>query len=273
MPFANSIVSAFGGFAGRPSFPPARASNSLNSLTARFQHLLTHDTVDNGDYFVALWQLHAMVYDIFGARYENGPFILQHPDLFPRNILVTEKEDKSLTISGTIDWEDTQAVPVQIAACPPKMCLGRLRYDNDDELLQGTNLFQTSVFPEEILSRYQHEYRTSMIALEDHMVKAGHEPAIWKGFGGIKIYLSQVLREEMILPVYILDELCSGSMYKPPTGDTTVKYFPLIYQMVKGYEWEDVKAAVLSKGAMQMALKDWERKQEKKVANDLVGQV
>lgn len=272
MPFANSIVSAFGSIGGISLFPPARASNSLNSVTARFQHFLTHGAVNSKNHFIALWQLRAMIHGVFGARYENGPFMLQHPDLFPKNILVTENEDGSLAVSCITGWEDTQVVPVQIAACPPRMCLGRLRYSDDSKPLQCDNLFQASVFSEKALSRHRHKYGNSMVAFEDHIVKAGYEPAIWEGFGGVKIYLSEVLREEMVLPVYVLDELCSGSMYKLLTEDVIVKYFPLVYKMVKGHEWEDVKLAVLSKGAMQIALQDWEKRQGKKMVNDLVAE-
>lgn len=104
------------------------------------------------------------------------------------------------------------------------------------------------------------------------MVKGGHEPVIWNGPGGTTARLSQMLREEMVLPVYVLEELCSGSLYKSLTGDVAIKYFPLIYHRVKGHKWEDVKMAVCLKGAMRLALEDWEEKQKKKVSSEPVMQ-
>lgn len=269
MPFTNSIVSAFG---ENSLFQPARAFNSLNSVTARFQHFLTHDKVDSRIHFITLWQLRALIYDIFGASHENGPFILQHPDLSLQNIFISANEGGDLTISGLIDWEDAQVVPAQVGACPPLICLGRLRYEDDDEPPQWSTLFKTPLFPESVLLRHQHEYRTSMIDSENHMANGGHEPVIWRGFGGTMTRLSQTLREEMVLPVYVLEELCSGSLYKPLTGNVAIKYFPLIYHKVKGYEWQEVKIAVCSRGAMRLALEDWEEKQKKKASSELVMQ-
>lgn len=265
MPFTNSIVSAFSSLGENLLFQPARAFNSLNSVTARFEHFLTHGKVDSRTHFASLWQLRAMIYDIFGASYENGPFILRHPDLSLQNIFVTSDEGGHLAVSGLIDWEDAQAVPAQVAACPPGLCLGRLRYDGNDEPPQWNNLFEAPHFSESILLRHQHEYRTCMVESENRAAKEGHDPIIWKGFGGTTARLSQVLREEMALTVYVLEELCSGSLYKPLTGDVTNKYFPLIYYRVKGHEWEDVRTAACFKGAMRLALSDWEEKQKEKV--------
>lgn len=271
MPFADSVVSAFDRLGEKPLFQPARAYNSLNSVTARFQHFLTHDKVDSRIHFTTLWQLRALIYDLFGARYENGPFILQHPDLSLHNILVSAGGDGDLAISGLIDWEDAQAVPAQVAAFPPGICLGRLRYDDDDELPRWSTLFKAPLFSESTLLGHQREYRICMMQAENHMAKEGNEPTIWKGFRGAMARLSQVLREEMILPVYVLEQLCSGSLYKPLTGNVAIKYFPLIYHKVKGHEWEDVKMAVCFKGTMRLALEDWEE-ERKKALGELVAE-
>lgn len=266
MPFTNSIVSAFDCLGDKALFQPARAFNSLNSVAARFEHFLTHGKVDSKIHFVSLWQLRALIYDIFGASYENGPFILRHPNLSLQNIFVSSDDDGDTAVSGLIDWEDAQAVPAQVAACPPGVCLGRLRHDDDDEPPQWGTLFKAPLFSESVLLRHQHEYRICMVESENHMAKEGHEPVIWKGFRGTTARLSEVLREEMVLTVYVLEELCSGSLYKPLTGNVVIKYFPLIYRSVKGYEWEDVKVAVCFKGTMRLALKDWEEKHKEEVS-------
>lgn len=48
------------------------------------------------------------------ARYDRGPFVLQHGDLLPANIIV----DDNLHIQSILDWEWSHTVPLQMLAPP-----------------------------------------------------------------------------------------------------------------------------------------------------------
>ena len=51
------------------------------------------------------------------AEANHAPWVFVHPDLHNANIIV----DSNLTIQGLIDWEVANAVPLQAAACYPKL--------------------------------------------------------------------------------------------------------------------------------------------------------
>lgn len=52
-------------------------------------------------------------------EFDNGPFVLSHPDLRPSNIIVNEKMD----IVGIIDWQFASSVPRQLCT-PPSWITG-----------------------------------------------------------------------------------------------------------------------------------------------------
>lgn len=276
-PFTNSVVTAFPDRRVRLKFPLAHSTNCLSSITARFNHLLSHnsgrprvisDTTRESekDHFVALEQFRSLVFEIFGTEYENGPFVLQHANLFPQNIFLTADSTKHLKISGIIDWDSAASVPIQVAACPPRMCLGRLEIGCDDDKVQNiqeTSLFHSPIFPEDVLAKQRSDYYTCLERVETlpqtHM---GRSSTTWHDPEGNKRRFSEVLKQEMVLPVYILDEICSTSL-QTLTGKVAHMYLPLVYEMVKGHKWEDVKEATLTKGAMRYVVEEWEKGQRK----------
>lgn len=270
-PFTNSIVTAFPDRRVRLKFPLAHSTNCLSSITARFNHLLSHNSrrprvisepakESEKDHFVALEQLRSLVFDIFGTEYENGPFVLQHANLFPQNIFLTADSTKHLKISGIIDWDSAASVPIQVAACPPRMCLGRLEIGNDDgkiQAIQETSLFHSPIFPEDVLAKQRSDYYACL-----EQIETLRNPATCHDLEGNRKRLSEVLKQDMVLPVYILDEICSTSL-QALTGRVAHMYLPLVYGMVKGHKWEDVKEAVLAKGVMRLVVEEWEKEQKK----------
>lgn len=276
-PFTDSVVTAFPDRRVRLKFPLAHSTNCLSSITARFNHLLSHnskrpriisDTTKESekDHFVALEQLRSLVFEIFGTEYENGPFVLQHANLFPQNIFLTADSTKHLKISGIIDWDSAASVPIQVAVCPPRMCLGRLEIGNDGDNVQNiqeTSIFHSPIFPEDVLAKQRFDYHNCLKRVENlPQTNKGRNSTICHDPEGNKKRLSEVLKQEMVLPVYILDEICSASL-QALTGRVAHMYFPLVYEMVKGHKWEDIKESALAKGAMRYVVEEWEKGQEK----------
>lgn len=248
----------------------------MSSITARFNHLLSHNSrrprvisditkESEKDHFVALEQLRSLVFEIFGTEYENGPFILQHANLFPQNIFLAADSTKNLKISGIIDWDSAASVPIQVAACPPRMCLGRLEIGNDGDHIQSiqeTSLFHSPIFPEDVLAKQRSDYYTCLERIETLLqASEGRSYTICHNPKRNKKRLSEVLKQEMVLPVYILDEICSTSL-QALTGRVAHMYLPLVYEMVKGHKWEGVKEAVLTKGATRYVVEGWEKEQK-----------
>lgn len=273
-PFTNSVVTAFPDRRMRLKFPLANSTNSLSSITARFNHLLSHNSrrpriisdptkESEKDHFVALEQLRSLVFEIFGTEYETGPFVLQHANLFPQTIFLAPDSQKTLNISGIIDWDSAASVPIQVAACPPRMCLGRLKIGNDEiNTIQETAIFHSTIFPENVLAKQRSEYYACLEGVENLLqARKGRSFTVCRDSKGNKKCLTEVLRQEMVLPVYILDEICSTSL-QALTGRVAYMYLPLIYEMVKGHKWEDVKEAALAKGTMRYVVEEWEKEQK-----------
>lgn len=275
-PFTDSVVAAFPDRRARLKFPLANSTNCMSSITARFNHLLSHNSrrpriisditkESEKDHFIALEQLRSLVFEIFGTEYENGPFILQHANLFPQNIFLAADSTKNLKISGIIDWDSAASVPIQVAACPPRMCLGRLEIGNDGDNIQSiqeTSLFHSPIFPEDVLAKQRSDYYTCLERIETLLqASEGRSYTIYYDPKRNKKRLSEVLKQEMVLPVYILDEICSTSL-QALTGRVAHMYLPLIYEMVKGHKWEGVKEAVLTKGATRYVVEGWEKEQK-----------
>lgn len=283
-PFTDSVVTAFPDRRVRLRFPLAHSTNCLSSITARFNHLLSHnsrrarvisDTTKESekDHFVALEQLRSLVFEIFGTEYENGPFILQHANLFPQNIFLAADPNKHLKISGIIDWDSAASVPIQVAACPPRMCLGRLETGNDGDKIhsiQETSLFHAPIFPEDVLAKQRSDYYTCLERVERlPQTSKGRNSTIFYDSKGNKKHFSEVLKQEMVLPIYILDEICSTSL-QALTGRVAQMYLPLVYEMIKGHKWVGVKEAVLTKGAIRYVVEEWEKEQKETNHLDMV---
>ncbi|KAH8151657.1 uncharacterized protein LAJ45_04279 [Morchella importuna] len=274
-PFTDSVVAAFPDRRARLCFPLANPTNCLSSITARFNHLFSHNskrpriisdpTVETEkDHFIALEQMRSLVFETLGLNYETGPFILQHANLFPQNIFLTANSEKDFKISGIIDWDFASSVPIQISACPPRMCLGRLQIGNENDVqeAQASSIFHSPIFPQNVLGMQRTEYFACLKRIENILEgKEGRGLAVCRDSTGDKGHLSEVLRQEMVLPVYILDEICSTSL-QALTGRVAHIYLPLIFEMIRGHKWDNVKNAILSDGAMHYAVEKWEKGQE-----------
>lgn len=274
-PFTDSIVSAFPDRRTRLRFPLANSTNCLSSITARFNHLFTHNsgrpriisdpTIESErDHFIALEQLRSLVLEAFGTEYETGPFVLQHANLFPQNIFLAADSRRNLNINGITDWDSSASVPIQVAVCPPRMCFGRLQIGNDEgevQTIQETSMFHSPIFPQNVLANQRSEYYVCLKRLEDLLEAKGRISIICRDSEGNPKRFSEVLNQEMMLPVYILDEICSTSL-QALTGRVAHMYLPLIYQMAKGHKWKDVKGMVLAKDDMCYAVERWEKEQE-----------
>ncbi|EFY86225.1 hypothetical protein J3459_003919 [Metarhizium acridum] len=58
---------------------------------------------------------------VIKPEFDNGPFVLSHPDLRPSNIIV----DEEMKIVGFIDWQFTSTVPRQLCT-PPAWVTGHI---------------------------------------------------------------------------------------------------------------------------------------------------
>ncbi|KAH8152850.1 uncharacterized protein LAJ45_03076 [Morchella importuna] len=235
-PFTHSIVAAFNVPPGDRHFPPISSIRSLDSITAYYRHLLNHGFVRGIDEFVALWQMKAMLYELFSSRYEYGPFILQYPDISRHNIIVS---------GHLFDWERTKAMPIQTAICPPRMCFFSDWYESG---------------PIEVLARYKAECPDIMKLLAVTHAN-DDQPNI---LGGVRFctkerFLSIISEEKLLFPIVLLEETCKD--HPALIGKIALKNLPMMFLSVRGYEWESVKEASMQKGALRFVLQDWVEEQ------------
>ncbi|KAI9655636.1 MAG: hypothetical protein M1831_004788 [Alyxoria varia] len=95
----------YGPFTSSKAFYEKRARTVHDSETCRGSSEASSETEDS----IGSAALHVLAAKHAGvARFNTGPFILQHADLHWQNLLF----DEECTIVGVIDWEWTQTVPL-----------------------------------------------------------------------------------------------------------------------------------------------------------------
>lgn len=103
---------------------------------------------------------------VINPEFDNGPFVLSHPDLRPSNIIVNNE----MEIVGLIDWQFTSAVPRQLCT-PPSWVTGHI-WTAYAKLF----LFQFSI----------------ALALDDHLPKQLHQE--WRDLSSTSFHVAHIIR-------------------------------------------------------------------------------